>query len=112
MMNDDQRDLFLSTVTDRLVQTAQWRKGVASKWPDDVRNGRAAARLTQLVRSDGREICEATWAALAPAVTRRDILEIINEAGREVGFKSRPENLDALLLTIADKATARAGGAA
>jgi hypothetical protein len=104
------QDLIFDTITTRLAQTAQWRRGLASKYPGDPRNQRAAARLDELSQADGREIDAKTWARLEPFFDSPALPDIINEAGREIGFKNRARNLDHVLSIIAEKAIAQTGG--
>jgi hypothetical protein len=105
------QDLVFDTITTRLAQTAHWRRGLASKYPDDPRNARAAARLDEFSQGDGREIDGETWTALEPYFDSPALPQIINEASRDVGFRHRPKDLNHLLVIIAGKAALRIGGA-
>jgi hypothetical protein len=96
-MNDD----AFESITHRLGQTAAWRRNLARKFPDDPRNGRAAARLDSLSQSNGSDIQADTWAALEPYFETQKLHDAVSEAGRDVGFRSRPAGLDHFLSTVA-----------
>ena len=48
--------LQIESIQFRMAGTAAWRRGLASKYKDDLRNGRAAERLDALARADANEV--------------------------------------------------------
>jgi len=105
-------DLVLETIQFRLGRTADWRRGLAQKYPNDLRNMRAAERLDALAKADGRDVAADTLAALAPYSESPALAEAVSDAARDVEFRLRPAGLNDLIKTIVAKLSAlQTGGA-
>jgi len=102
-------DSDFDSIISGLAATATWRRGMALKWPGDPRNGRAAGALDKLAQSDSREVSPATWAAIEPHLGNLMAVDVLSEACRECGFKTRYKNIEQFLTVVGDKIAARRG---
>jgi hypothetical protein len=81
-----------------LEQTSAWRRKTATKYPDDLRNLKAAEMLDQLAR-DSANLTDEQWEELKPhfgwsSQTFRDALI---QATKLVGFAHRNRSLDSFV---------------
>ena len=100
-------DLFQTAILARIGCTAVWRRTMAEKYKNDLRNTGAADRLDELSTASAASVSPGTWAALDVPHKRAKVQKDITEAARAVGFRSFPESLEDFLQGVAAKA---AGG--
>ena len=97
MKNDDNKQDCIESISKALRRTSAWRRSLIVRWPDDLRNKRAADRLDKLAE-DVASLTDAQWVELQPyhgsgweALAWRDGL---NLTARQVGFHFRAGDLD------------------
>ena len=85
--NNECRDDLTNSLTKGVI----WRKGQLLRWPDDSRNVRAVAALSDLaLRST--DLADSVWISLKPYFhpTNQHWRNAVSLATREIGFKTRP----------------------
>jgi hypothetical protein len=100
MIKTDQYSAF-EAITARLASTAVWRRSMATKFPDDMRNGPAAVWLEKLAAADCDDVLPDSWAELDLAHPK--FHQALNDTARAVGFRIRPINLDHFVMSVADR---------
>jgi hypothetical protein len=104
MIENEKLDCF-DSITFGLHRTAQWRGKMATQYPSDTRNGKAAACLAALA-TDNTELSDDAWAQLEPhyAFASEPWREAISQTARLVLFKqkitSRPAFVKALIAVL------------
>jgi hypothetical protein len=102
------QDTAIASIKARLSQTATWRRGLCERYPHDPRNAPAAAALDSLAA--GGDVNAATWDAIEPHFNSQMFDAILNDCGRDVGFRTSPKSFNGLLVAVADKIDTRIGG--
>jgi hypothetical protein len=98
----------LNTIQQRIASTAAWRRRqCANRFPSDPRNQPAAEQLERLSSEGPGGIKEGTWDAVAAHLKNRIFDDVLSETSREIGFRHRPQNLNAFLVILANKLDAR-----
>ena len=95
-------EFYFDSLLLKLATGAAWRNGVAAKHPGDPRNIKAAAELTRLSRSRFSDVTHEAWEELSPHVEDEAFVEAINVAVRNVGFRSRPADINSFVLSVAE----------
>ena len=108
-MNDEDQNIAFDTITTRIAGTANWRRSLVVHYPEDTRNGPAAARLDELAQADAREVLPSTWAHLDFESPR--FSQVLNDTARDVGFRRKPKNIDHFVTMMADRIADRQWGA-
>lgn len=85
--NIECRDDLVNSLTKGVI----WRKGQVQRWPDDTRNARAVAILSDLALQS-TDLEEFVWNSLKPYFhpTNQHYRNAVAFATREIGFKTRP----------------------
>jgi hypothetical protein len=84
-----------------LNRTAHWRHKMATKYPSDPRNGRAAECLSALA-TKATELSDDAWIELKPHCgwASESWREAISKAARLVGFQHKVKDLPAFVTTL------------
>jgi hypothetical protein len=90
--------IHLSFVKYRLAGSQRWRDGLASKFPDDIRNRHAAQELGRLAADDN--VSSETLTAVAPYADTPEFHDAVSLAARDVFFRSKPKTLDDFLKLV------------
>jgi hypothetical protein len=93
----------------RLAGSQRWRDGLASKFPDDLRNKCAAQELGRLAEDDN--VSAETLAAVAPYADSPAFIDAVSLAARDVFFRSKPKTLDDFLKLVLQRMPAVASEA-
>src|SRR4051812_29019762 len=93
----------LHFITRYLIRASDWRKVQAVRFPDDLRNERAAKELLRLATS-AEEIGDHHWQELSRYFDPENEgwRELVSQAARDVAFRSHPQTFEAFVQTILD----------
>jgi hypothetical protein len=91
----------IDSLTIGLNRTALWRQKMATKYPTDPRNGRAAECLGKLA-ADSKELTDEDFALLKPHCNwaSEPWREAISEAARMVGFQHKIKDMPSFVKTL------------
>ena len=89
--------IMFDTLIFRISKCGAWRRGLATKYPDDSRILAAAAMLDALAATPEDDVDPDLWAKLLPYLSTKKANEVISLTLRTVGFSCRPKSLDDLL---------------
>jgi hypothetical protein len=84
-----------------LNRTAHWRKKMATQYPSDPRNGRAAECLVGLA-TDATKLSDNDWSQLKPHCgwASEPWREAISQTARMVGFKNKITGLPSFVSSL------------
>lgn len=84
---------FLDYIYRPLTRTSEWRRQIANRFPNDVRNERAAEKLAKLA-DEATALSDDTWQKLAPHFNPEDDhwCETVSQTCRDVAFKTNPRD--------------------
>jgi hypothetical protein len=84
-----------------LIRTSEWRRTQAARFPNDLRNERAANSLRQLANT-ASQISDDQWRLLSPLFNPKDDrwCDLVARCSRDVGFRSNPETFADYMETI------------
>jgi hypothetical protein len=103
-----QYEFYFDSILEKLSRAATWRRSIAARHPADARNLKAVAELTRLAKSRFADVSPQAWADVRPALESPNFNEALNQATRDVAFRSNPADMDAFLRLIAKAADALA----
>jgi hypothetical protein len=106
-MIDNSKQNCIDSLSGSLTRTANWRRTLQSKYPNDPRTGRAADRLCQLA-SETDNLTDKAWSELAPYYSwaSEKWSEAVSQASRYVGFRgvnTLPAFVDALVGILSEQ---------
>jgi hypothetical protein len=93
----------IDALTFGLTRTRDWRQKMATKYPNDPRNIRAADCLTKLA-AEAPALIDQDWLLLRPYAgwASEQFREGISEASRSVGFKKKITDIHSYVLHLLD----------
>jgi hypothetical protein len=89
------KEHFEDFVSKQMLVTRDWRNQQLRRFPEDVRNEKAAARLLEL--ESKIDISDYAWQQLEPLVQGVNFMTAISATNRDVGFRTYPLNFTAWL---------------
>jgi hypothetical protein len=94
-MFHNNKEHFDAFISEQILACANWRDRQLQRFPDDVRNAKAKARLLQL--ESQINISESEWKQLESLIQGNKFLTVISETNRDVGFRTHPRDFPAWL---------------
>jgi hypothetical protein len=92
----------IESITQSLERTAAWRRDLVVKFPDDIRNARAAETLEKLA-IDAADLTDEQWAELSPRFggwASQAWRQSVSFAARQVGFAHRQKSFDSFVKNL------------
>jgi hypothetical protein len=99
-------DLYFDAIISNISRTSRWRSKQAEKYPSDRRNARAAEELQTLAAASFPDIDPAAWAKLSPYLQSESFMVAVNDATKDVSFRTFPKTITHLVEDIAGRAKA------
>jgi len=87
MINNSKQNC-IDSLSGSLTRTANWRRGLQAKYPNDPRNGRAAEKLDQLA-DETNDLTDEAWSELVPFYNWASGTwsDAVSQASRRVEFQ-------------------------
>jgi hypothetical protein len=83
------KQICIDDLSAGMKRSANWRRGLQAKFPDDSRNGRAATKLDQLA-GEAKDLGDHAWEKLVPYYNWSSAKwsDAVSQTSRQVGFRS------------------------
>ena len=95
-------EFYYDCILAKLARCVPWHQAIAARHTGDPRNIRAVAELSRLAKSRFSDVTPETWTTLSPHLEADYFNEAANLAVRNVGFRSRPCDINEFLVSIVD----------
>jgi hypothetical protein len=88
-MISNNKQYCVESLSSSIKRTAAWRRSLQTRYPNDNRNGRAAAKLDQLA-GEANDLTDEAWSELQKfyAWDSWKWSEAVSQTSRQVGFRN------------------------